>query len=154
MAPRTKPKQAKKKASYLYWAIVIASVLGTIVALYLWIYKITNASAMCLGSGDCAIVNESPFSEIRGIPVSVLGLIAYLFILGVTLLERKSRFLMEYGPMLTMAVSLSGVVFSAYLTYIEVYVIYAICPFCIASAVIITAIFALAVIRLVEQFTA
>jgi uncharacterized membrane protein len=106
---------------------------------------------MCLGSGGCHNVNFSPYSEIGGIPVSVFGIIAYLVIAGIILLEPRLKIVQENGSLAIFGISLTGVVFTAYLTWLEIYVIHAICPFCVASAVIISLIFILAIIRLIKQ---
>ena len=59
----------------------------------------------------------------------------------------------EYGPLAIFGISLGGVIFSIYLTYLELYVIHAVCPFCVASAIIIILLFILAILRLVKQTT-
>jgi uncharacterized membrane protein len=132
-------------------ASFIAAILGGLDALYLLIYKITSAPTMCLGSGDCATVNSSPYSEIRGIPISLLGLLAYLAIIGIHMLESRMDFFKQNGILLNFGISLVGVLFSAYLTYVELYVIHAVCPFCVASAILITIVFIIAIIRLTKQ---
>jgi len=136
----------------LYWASVIAAILGAADAAYLYIYKLTSNDLMCLGSGDCATINYSRYSEVYGIPVSLLGLLAYLAILGIHALETRNRFFKENGNILIFGLSLIGVLFSAYLTYIEFYVIQAVCPFCVASAIMIALIFIFAMIRLARHF--
>jgi uncharacterized membrane protein len=134
------------------WASIVTAILGGLDAAYLLIYKLTSAQAMCLGSGDCSTVNSSRYSEtFGGIPVSLLGLLAYLTIIGIHALETRSRFLKQNGNLLAFGLSLLGVLFSAYLTYVELYVIHAVCPFCVASAILITIIFILAIIRLIRQ---
>jgi len=136
----------------LKWASIVTAILGGLDAAYLLIYKLTSAQAMCLGSGDCSTVNSSRYSEIfGGIPVSLLGLLAYLAIIAILALETRSRFLKQNGNLLVFGLSLAGVLFSAYLTYVELYVIHAVCPFCVASAILITIIFILAIIRLIRQ---
>ncbi|MCJ7585209.1 MAG: vitamin K epoxide reductase family protein [Anaerolineales bacterium] len=136
----------------LKWASIVTAILGGLDAAYLLIYKLTSAQAMCLGSGDCSTVNSSRYSEtFGGIPVSLLGLLAYLTIIGIHALETRSRFLKQNGNLLAFGLSLLGVLFSAYLTYVELYVIHAVCPFCMASAILITIIFILAIIRLIRQ---
>ncbi len=136
---------------FLVRASIAAAILGSLDAAYLLIYKLTSINAMCLGSGDCATVNYSRYSEIYGIPVSLLGLLAYLVIFGILVLESRSRFLRENGNLFILGISLAGTIFSAYLTYIELYVIHAICPFCVISAILIAIIFILSIIRLVRQ---
>lgn len=135
----------------LKWASNVTAILGGLDAAYLLIYKLTSAQAMCLGSGECSTVNSSRYSEINGIPVSLLGLLAYLAIIVIHALELHSRFIEKHGNLLVFGLSLLGVLFSAYLTYVELYIIHAVCPFCVASAVLITIIFILAIIRLIRQ---
>ena len=137
-----------KTASVLFWSTLVLAILGAVDSIYLFIYKLTGNPHMCLGNGGCHDVNFSPYSEINGIPVSVFGLCAYLVILCILILEARSKFAKENGPLAIFGISLAGVAFTAYLTYLEIYVIHAICPFCVASAVVITFIFILAIIRL------
>ncbi len=151
MAHRIKNTSTNKSDRVLSWSIVILSILGAIDALYLLIYKLTGNNQMCLGNGGCHNVNFSPYSEIYGIPVSALGLAAYLVIAGIILLESRITLAEENGPLLVFGISLTGVAFTAYLTYLEFYVIHSVCPFCVASAIFITLIFILAIIRLIKQ---
>ena len=151
MAHRIKPTRIENSSPAFSWASLVLACLGTLDATYLLIYKLTNIHAMCLGNGGCHDVNFSPFSQIAGIPVSVFGLAAYLGIAGILLLERRFKIAYESGPLAIFGISLAGVAFTIYLTWLELYVIHAICPFCMASAVIITLIFVLAIIRLVKQ---
>jgi uncharacterized membrane protein len=145
------PSQTRKKKPALYWISFALAFLGALDGAYLLIYKLTNNNAMCLGNGGCHDVNFSAYSEIGGIPVSVFGIAAFLVIAGILLLEPRMKFMAENGSLAIFGISLAGVAFSAYLTWLEIYVIHAICPFCVASAVIITLIFILAIIRLFHQ---
>lgn len=140
-----------KTDSWLRMTGIVLATLGAADALYLWVLKITSAEAMCVGSHGCITVNNSPYSEVIGIPVSVLGLVVYLIILGVLALEPRFAWLARYGSLAVFGLSLTGVAFSAYLTYLEFYVIHAVCPFCMVSAVLITLILLLSIARLVRQ---
>jgi uncharacterized membrane protein len=151
MAHRINQTQPDKTALPLLWATAILTILGAADSLYLLIYKLTGNSRMCLGNGGCHNVNFSSYSEIYGIPVSLFGIAAYLAILSILFLEGHLKIAKENGPLAIFGISLGGVAFSAYLTYLEIYIIDAICPFCVASAVIIILIFILAIIRLVKQ---
>ena len=153
MAHRIKTSKTEKSSPALYWATFVLACLGTLDAVYLLIYKLTGNNQMCLGNGGCHNVNFSPYSEMAGIPVSVYGILAYLAIIGILLMESKIRPAQENGPLAIFGISLAGVAFEAYLTWLEVNVIKAICPFCVATMVIISLIFILAVIRLVKQTT-
>jgi len=139
--------------SFLEWSGISLALLGAADALYLLILKYTQLEALCVGNRDCITVNNSIYSEIYGIPVSAFGIAAYLAIAGILLLESRLELARENGPLAVFGISLAGVAFSAYLTWIEFAVIRAVCPFCIASAVIISLIFILAIIRLVKQIS-
>jgi uncharacterized membrane protein len=151
MADQIKNMHTNKTNPVLFWGTMVLSILGAVDAIYLYIYKLTGNPQMCLGNGGCHNVNFSPYSEINGIPVSIFGLAAYLAIICILILEARLKFAKENGPLAIFGISLGGVAFTAYLTYLEIYVINAICPFCVASAIIITFIFILAIIRLVKQ---
>ena len=144
-------KPSSKTTPALFWSTLVLSILGAADAIYLLIYKLTGNPHMCLGNGGCHDVNFSPYSEINGIPVSVFGLCAYLAIVCILVLEGQIKIAKENGPLAIFGITLGGVVYTVYLTYLEIYVIHAICPFCVASAVVITLLFILAIIRLVNQ---
>ena len=89
---------------------------------------------MCDGeSGGCETVQTSSYATIFGVPVAVMGLVGYSGLLFSALLRG------EAGVYLAFLVALVGALFSAYLTYLEVFVIHAICEWCVASAVVMVA---------------
>lgn len=151
MAARMRTSSKDKSEPILKWASIVLAILGAADAIYLLVLKYTQLEALCVGNHGCITVNNSIYSEIYGIPVSVFGIAAYLAITGILLLEPRLELAKENGPLSIFGISLAGVAFSAYLTWLEFYVIHAVCPFCIASAIIITLIFILAIIRLVKQ---
>ncbi len=151
MANQIKNMHTNKTTPVLFWSTLVLAILGAVDATYLFIYKLTGNPHMCLGNGGCHDVNFSPYSEINGIPVSIFGLAAYLVIVCILFLEARLKLAKENGPLAIFGISLGGVAFTAYLTYLEIYIINAICPFCVASAIIIAFIFVLAIIRLVKQ---
>ena len=126
-------------------------ILGLAVSIYMTIFKITNNQNMCIGSHGCSIVNSSPYSEVNGIPVAVIGAGGYASLLAVLWLERRPGFFKQNGTMLFFGLSLVGFLFTVYLIFLEVALIKAYCPFCITSQVSMTLIFILSVIRLVKQ---
>lgn len=140
-----------------YWASVILAALGVAVSIYMTVYKIvhelTSSNAMCLGSGDCATVNESAYSEIFGIPVALIGVVGYLAILIVLLLEKygKNKFFKENGLQAVFGLGVGGFGFTLYLVYVEVFILKAWCPFCIASQITMTILFIITIVRLVRQ---
>jgi uncharacterized membrane protein len=150
-----KAKRAKRgqKRDIFKLLTIILAFLGAAVSIYLLVLKYTQAVSMCVGSHGCITVNTSAYSSVYGVPVALIGLIGYLIMAVQTLLEEQVAFFKEQGSLLLMGESLVGVIFSAYLTWIEVYVIHAVCPFCVSSAIIILLMFILAVTRLIKQST-
>jgi len=151
MAERVKTISVSKTDRFYAWAMVVLAVLGAADSFYLLIYKLTGNNRMCLGNGGCHNVNFSPYAEIYGIPISAIGLAAYLVMAAMVLLEPRIRLLRDNNPLLLFGMTLIGVAFSLYLTYLELYVIHAVCPFCVTSAIVISLMFILAIIRLVKQ---
>jgi len=136
---------------WLYRISAALAVLGLLVSIYMTIYKILNADAMCLGSGDCSTVNASSYSEVNGIPVAVFGVIGYAAILAVHFLEKRNRFFKQNGTLLIFGMALTGFLFTLWLIYVEVAILKALCPFCVTSQTAMTLIFMIAVIRLIRQ---
>lgn len=123
------------------------SVLGLLDAVYLTYVKLVE-DGVCAVGGGCAIVNTSPYASLWGIPIAAIGGGAYLVMLIVLLLEERSDFFAINGSLIVFGLSLIGVLYSVYLTYLELYVIHAICPFCVISAVILVAMLVISILRL------
>lgn len=133
---------------WFYRVLVVLTIIGLLVSIYMTIYKITGNNGMCLGSGDCSTVNASRFAEVNGIPVAVFGVVGYAAILLALLFESRNSFLKENGTLLIFGMSLVGFIFTLWLIYVELVLLHAICPFCVTSQVAMTLIFILSVIRL------
>ena len=118
--------------------IPILAVLGLGVALYLTFIETTNTQAVCGPVGDCNAVQASPFAKLFGVvPVGLLGAVGYVAILVAWALGRMGRGrLARLAPVAIFGMALFGVLFSIYLTYIELFVIYAVCIWCLTSATI------------------
>jgi len=128
----------------------ILAVVGLTDSLYLSWVKVSGKYALCGPIGDCESVNSSKYSEIAGIPIAFLGVGAYLVILVLLFLESRGNFWMEYSPLLVFGISLAGVLYSAYLTYLEIAVIRAICPYCVVSAIVLIFLLMLSVQRMLR----
>jgi uncharacterized membrane protein len=123
--------------------------LGIGVAGYLtWTYM-ADSEPYCGATHSCADVQNSDYATVAGVPVPVIGVVGYLVLLALSLLRgRVAKEVDFYLPVLSFGAALIGVLYSAYLTYLEAFVIRAWCYWCLASAVIITAIWVLSVFDL------
>jgi uncharacterized membrane protein len=116
----------------------IVAALGIGVATYITIAESGGGAPACLaGGGGCETVASSTYSDIAGLNVAVFGIVGYVLLLGAALLRGDD------GRIVGFALALTGFGFSAYLTYLELFVIEAICQWCVASAVLMTVLFAL-----------
>jgi uncharacterized membrane protein len=113
-------------------AAIVLALLGLGVAAYLTYVHYEGVRPVCGLGGDCEKVQSSEWSKLAGVPVALLGLLAYATILAALLVRR------EEALIAAALMSLVGFGFSAYLTYRELYTIDAICPWCVASAIIMT----------------
>ena len=131
----------------------ISAGIGALDSLYLSWVKIAHSQVYCGTSGQCETVNNSPYSVLGGVPIALLGLGAYLAVLALLYLENRAGFWQENASLLVFGISLVGVIFSAYLTYLEIWVIHAICPYCVVSAIGMLALFVVSILRLRQDQT-
>ena len=125
------------------------SLLGFLLSLYLWLWKIGVVGTLACGTGSCETVQLSSYGEILGIPVAFFGVAGYLGLLVVSLAGLQPRWLNSPGPTKLLALlSGLGVAFTAYLTYLEAAVIHAWCRWCLVSAGLIAAVFAVSLLSL------
>jgi uncharacterized membrane protein len=123
-------------------AAVILAVVGIGVATYIAIAESGGGAPKCIaGGGGCETVANSHYSHLAGINVSVIGIFGYVVLLACALVPGDPG---RFGGFLT---ALVGFGFSAYLTYLELFVINAICQWCVASAVLMTLSLAVAATR-------
>jgi len=130
---------------------IVLAILGTLVSIYMTIFKLTENQKMCLGNGGCSIVNSSSYSEVSGIPVALIGVGGYLVILALLLIENRIKYIKQNGTVIVFGLALVGFLFTLYLIYVELALIHALCPFCVTSQITMTILFIFSVIRLVCQ---
>lgn len=131
-----------------WWSATLSGFVGLAVSIYLSWIKLADKTAACGNIGDCESVNSSRFAEVGNVPIALLGAGAYLVILLLLYLEDHMPERMEILRFGVLGISFAGTLYSAYLTYIELAVLKAVCPYCVISAVAITAIFVLSILRL------
>jgi len=127
-------------------AIVLLALVGLLVATYLWLYKIGVIGELQCGTGGCEVVQTSRYAELFGVPVAFYGVVGYavLFVLGLVGL-RPARAGDRRIAALLAALATCGFAFTLYLTSLELFVIHAVCRWCVTSAAIMTAIWVLAI---------
>jgi uncharacterized membrane protein len=108
--------------------------VGLLISTYLtWVHYMGVVPVCIGGSGGCETVQSSSYATILGVPVAVVGLVGYSGLLFSASLRG------EVGVYLGFLGALVGTLFSAFLTYLEVFVIHAICEWCVASAAVMVA---------------
>ena len=135
-------------------ALVGLAGLGVLDAGYLVWVKLADSDGLCAGLGDCAAVNTSVYSEMFGAPIAAFGLALYLTILALLVMETRQPGTRGWGELSIFGLSLAGMIYSTWLTYVEAAILRAICPFCVASAVLITAILVVSTVRVVRHAAA
>jgi uncharacterized membrane protein len=120
--------------------LLVLVVAGLGISSYLTYTHWAHASVACGGIGSCNEVNSSRYAEVAGIPVAFLGALSYLALIASALAWLWWRPSGPAWPVMSFwGLSLVGSLYSAYLTYVEVFVLEAICIYCVASAGVILA---------------
>jgi uncharacterized membrane protein len=123
--------------------LIVLTVIGVGVATYLTVIHYAGIKPLCgKGGGGCEIVQTSEYSKLAGVPVALIGLIGYVAILA-SLLVRES----ETSRLATVALTVPGFGFSAYLTGREIFSIHHYCEWCLSSAGIVTVLMLLSIWR-------
>jgi uncharacterized membrane protein len=131
--------------------VAALALAGIFISLYLTLYKLGIIGELSCSIGSCETVNTSKWSRFLGLPVAAWGLLFYLEVFGVALVGTMRRF--ELEPAISFVLvgeAAVGVLFSAWLTYLELGVIHAICIWCVTSACIVTVILLTAIADLRE----
>ena len=126
-------------------ASIAIAVVGLGIATYLTIVHYAGADPVCAIAHGCATVQKSDYAKLAGVPVAVLGLLGYVGIL-VSLLRDT-----ETWRTVTAFLSIVGLGFSAWLTYVEVGELNAICIWCVASAICMALLAGLSIVRLLTS---
>ncbi len=136
---------AETKNPRFDWLIPLLTIAGMGVAAYLSHVELRQVEAVCGPVGDCNTVNQSEYAKLFGVlPIGVLGLFGFLVILAVWALRRWGpERLSRWAAAGILAMTGFGVLFSVYLTFLEPFVIGATCLWCLSSAAIMTALYAL-----------
>lgn len=121
----------------------LVSLAGVAVAGYLTWVHFDDAALVCVAGGGCETVQESDYAEIAGVPVALLGLAAYTVLLGLIAWDGPS------ARLAAATIALVGLVFSLYLVALQLFVIDAVCVWCLVNDLLVApALAALTALRL------
>jgi uncharacterized membrane protein len=125
-------------------AIAGAAVVGGAIATYLTVVHYAHISPVCT-TGGCEQVQQSSYAKAGGIPVAVLGLVAYAGVLLTTAIRGVP------AALAGAVIALAGLAFSGYLLWAQIARIHAICQWCIGNDVVIAVVAALCVVRVLTE---
>lgn len=121
---------------------VVLATIGLVIAGYLtWVHF--EESALVCGLGDCATVQASRYSELFGIPIALLGVLMFVTILALAAIRWLRPVLEDATTTIILFLTGTGVLYYAYLTYIEIWVLEAICQWCVLSSIMTVGILAI-----------
>jgi uncharacterized membrane protein len=121
--------------------VAALALAGIFISLYLTLYKLGFIGELSCSIGSCETVNTSKWSRFLGLPVAAWGLLFYLDVFAIAVVSTFPRFEDERVlSIVLVAEAAVGVLFSVWLTYLELFVIHAICIWCVTSALVVTAI--------------
>jgi uncharacterized membrane protein len=139
-AARAQAKPASR--DLLRRAMLALALVGLGVASYLTYVHYAGIKPACTAGESCIKVQTSAWSKLDGVPVALIGLIGYVGILASLLAPDR-----EETRLAALGLTLIAFGFSAYLTYLELFSIHAICEWCVSSAVIMTILLICSIIR-------
>jgi uncharacterized membrane protein len=123
-------------------AAAAIAAIGTLVSAYLtWVHYSGNL-ALCIGVGGCEAVQNSRFSVVGPVPVALVGLAGFVAILAVALWRIRGD-ASEWVDTTLFGLSLAATLYALYLTYIELFVLGAVCPWCVTVALCAALVLAL-----------
>jgi uncharacterized membrane protein len=129
--------------------IAVLSLAGVFLATYLTLYKLGYIETLACGTGSCEVVQASKWAKLFGQPVALWGLGFYIAMFAVSVAGTTERFAESRNISLGLSLMSGwGVLFSAWLSYVEVARLHAICRFCVGSAAIVLALFVLSALDL------
>jgi uncharacterized membrane protein len=137
-----------EQPAYPRMAIALLALLGLIDAAYLAIERVTGGPLACPLGGGCETVQGSPYAIFLGVPVAFIGVAGYAALLAVALLALHDDDLAGVPlDALLLVLGSIALVFGAYLMYLQIAVIGAICFWCAIAALLDLGIWGAAVIN-------
>jgi uncharacterized membrane protein len=127
--------------------VAALALAGIFLALYLLLYKLGMIGALTCSVGSCETVNTSKWAKFLGLPVAGWGVAWYVATFALAIVSTQERFAESKTISLAMLfLTSTGLLFSVYLTWLELFVIRAICQWCVVSAILVLVMFILSVL--------
>lgn len=125
--------------------IALIALVGALIATYLTLYKLgIIGTLVCTNLGSCETVQTSRWATFLGLPVAAWGVGYYLAILVASIVGTMPAWSESRGvSVVLLLLTAWGFLFSAYLTSLELFVIHAICVYCVTSAILVTVLMVL-----------
>ena len=131
--------------------VALVALAGVFVALYLTLYKLGYIGTLACSVGSCETVQTSKWATFLGVPVGAWGVGYYVGVLALAIAGLTGRFADSRRiSEILVGVTAVGLLFSLWLTYLELFVIHAICQWCVVSAILATILFILSWLDLRE----
>ena len=124
-------------------AAIGVALAGLGIATYLTVVHYIGGDPVCAVAHGCATVQQSDYATLAGVPVALLGVVGYVGLLAALIVDG------EAGRTAAAFLSLAGLAFSGWLTYVEVGILDAICIWCVGSAICMALLSALTIYRMV-----
>ena len=122
--------------------LAMLSLVGVFLSIYLTLYKLGHIGSLQCAVGSCETVNTSRWATFLGLPVAAWGLGFYISVLGVSMVGVQEQFAdRRWVSVVLTGLTGWGVLFSGWLTYLELFVINAICMWCVISAIVVAIMF-------------
>jgi uncharacterized membrane protein len=132
--------------------LALLALIGVLLATYLTLYKTGAIAELKCSTGSCEQVQLSKWATFLGLPVAAWGIAFYVALLALALVGLQASWAGSRGISLALvALTGWGVLFSLWLTYLELFVIHAICRYCVGSAALVTLAFVIAWLDLRER---
>jgi uncharacterized membrane protein len=122
---------------FLRIAVGVVALAGVAVAGYLTWVHYDEAALICVAGGGCETVQQSSYAELAGIPVALLGLLAYATVVGLVVWDSPAA---RLGAA---TIAFVGLAFSMYLLVLQLFVIDAVCIWCMANDVVVAPLLAI-----------
>ncbi len=130
---------------------LILAIAGTAVAGYLT-YVHYNQGALVCGIGDCELVQSSKYAKMFGIPIAVFGLLMGISLVGLLIVRSTVQRFADLANMAILVLLISSAIYTAYLTYLEIAVIKAICQWCVTFAVLMLLVLGVEAFRMKREW--